>query len=474
MDIRRTIAAVTAAACILSLTACGENQESAGGTGTAGESTDPVTSTSRTESSSTEATEAKTTETSAEEDGQEPVEKIPLTGDEMSEIVIYGSTSSFLEQCQEQGITFDFTRSIDTVEQLNFIIGRLVKLIKSDEADAQETVPIDDGLFMEELYYFFEPETMEKLIQDYFLPSFKLDSVNYRRSGYWDAENRYFRVFVAPDFYNTVDRFCVVENAYLAGDYYYADAVIYYTPPTNFVKLSLVAADYFDTPRIRLKLKRFSYQSEFDESYTIDQYIVVGFEPLKKRPEWLDAAKMLMNACSWNQEDYGSHLGAEYGVSTYYGQSSIGVMDGVLGKRMYIASWGDMGSRNHFSDSVCETFGIRGENDSVCYYEFSQQVIYADPENETMHSRDYSKIMIRDNLRGETYSYVSNDDGLSYTHNGIKISAAEFANADIVAYFNGYNGVLGISEEQLLYKCEHSLEELTLADLYEMSRIITE
>lgn len=465
----------TILALVMLLTACGEDMEKISGADTSNPSTTATNSSSTTtsisdtsERSTSDLTESISDENETPE--QEQLEKIPLTNEELSQIYLSPLTASFFKTYAKNGKSFDFTVSIDNIEMLNFIIGRLVQIIEIDEADDYEMIYNDEVMDGQEEYYYFSTETVEKLIQKNFLPSFEISSLDYKKSLYWNAEKDCFKVMDFPDSYNGGERECVIESGYTAGDYYYLSVVIpnngYFNTP-DLYRISFLPSEYFEFPRVQLKLKKYSRRIE-DRYY--DVLVLVGFEPVDDRPEWVDAAEILFNTVNW-----------KFTADSSYSFTSMGIIDGSIGKRVFIASWSMLGGAHVIQSATCHTYGIRGENDVISCHSNLENYIITDYETHDMYDVTDGSVTIEDSFKGETYKStyhkVSNDKTETYLLNDSEISKSQFDSAVVVDYFNGIvdfdSATIRTDDERLVYKYEHDLDNITLADLYEIARIIT-
>ena len=491
MKIKKIIALVVAAACALLLAGCGKETENdtVNNIDSAGQGSSSETSSSTSESSASDLTEGEgeTSEGEEQQPVEDDVEKIPLSIEELNgygdkQISISDDTILFLREREDP---FDVSVSIDSIELFNYAVGTLKKIIEPDEADDYEYEYVENevGGFTTE-YFYFTPKTVEKLIREIFLPSFKISSIDYTKSAIWNEESGYFKVTVFSGIPNYNGKEYFIECGYEAGEYWYVISALspsYYNAfqfEPDGIKLPYLPSGYFDNPRMQLKFKNTSHGR-----------VLVGYEMLEELPEWLEAAELLFNACDWEYESFSAPA-----------YQSIGVMDGVLGKRLFIAAGSMLGSIHIINDAVCDTYGIRGKNDIIRYStEYGSSVgQILDDGIVSSATTESDAFTIQDDFKGDTYKYSYSESHMSYfyestgevissngsteekcTFNGREISKEEFESLDAVAYFsNGldyiYSGMAVIADEHLLYKCEHGLDSITLADLYEMAQIIAE
>lgn len=458
----------------------------------------------------------------------ERLKKIPLTDEELFEINqrLAGSIYVFIADhfyiYAENGKSFDCTVSIDNVGMLGYVIDRLLRIIEKDEADVYEKIEIPDSLFGGTAFYYFTPETLERLIQKYFLPSFEISSLDYTQSPYWDAEKGQIKAEYYGDFDQTGNTPFFAENGYTDGEYYYLSAVfshdtsILYAGEDLF-RLSSIPAEYFELPRVQLKVKKFTVK-RYDDYYD-NCYIIVGFDPTDERAEWVKTAEYLYNTVNWNY----SPESPEIIPMPFPSYISTGVIDGSLGKRVYtnITSYRDEYapglSTDYTGKDVLYTYGLHGENDVISceiYYDgyhSSGEVYYNDRWGVMVNFGNDVSITVEDKFKGETYKhtysthtdyYIAYDDtdhetsvpiikNEKFTLNDVEISESDFYSAEIVRYFDEIINLDSIyekmadefvdkyfvdfDEDRLLYEHTSSyLDEFTLGDLYEMARIMTE
>lgn len=203
----KILAAFTACAVIMSFSGCGENMENISDMNSMTQSTNSDTDSSAFESSTSDLTgiDSETSNT----DKQEQPKKIPMTDEELDKMFIGPYAINFFKQYEQAGKEFDFTISIDNVELLTHILDRLTGIIEKDDADNYELIS-DPMWDWDTEYYYFKPETVEKLIQEYFLSSFKISSVDYTKLGCWDSEKKQFKVQLIHDGYiGARDRFFI-------------------------------------------------------------------------------------------------------------------------------------------------------------------------------------------------------------------------------------------------------------------------
>lgn len=227
-----------------------------------------------------------------------------------------------------------------------------------------------------------------------------------------------------------------------------------------------------------LKFKKFTKKNAQGESWDI--YIPVGFKPVDERPDWVkNAAKML---ATLNCEEVKRYSDDSSNTSL----QEVGVMDGNLGKRMYIKYFSEMGLRHYTRCDGFMTFGLRGENDIIFFVSAldSNTITYPGTDTEDMRMREIvsNETTIHDNFNGETYSHCSihdSDEGdtITYTLNGNEITKYEFDSAQSVVYFKdiGSSGNISIEDKsRFIYKCENNFGKLTLANLYDLARVMTD
>ena len=255
-----------------------------------------------------------------------------------------------------------------------------------------------------------------------------------------------------------MDHFISLEYGYRQGDEYHLIGVFTnYSRVTKATMLSYLPTDYFDIPRKELVIKNDCPMS----CKIIDDL-----------PEMLDIAANLFDMVDWKNEEYISYSVSRLG----------GVINGSIGKRMFINFWSELGSAHLMQSAICNTYGASGENDVISLYNSHDYHIVTDNVNQTMYDVSDNSITVRDGLRGDTYIHAHHQEPdietEKYLLNDFEISKSEFESAEAVDHFNGIANfdsiMIDIYEDRLVYKCEHDFNEVTLADLFEIARIITE
>ena len=492
MKLKRTIAMIAAAVLALSLTACGKDTENTSSADAPTQSTSvnsstsaPKSSTSKTEGGTSSPTAASSDTSSAEKPVEEPPQpkKIPLTDEELREINIGPISTDFFKTYERSGRSFDLTTSIDNIEMFDFILGRLVRVIETDEADYYER--LSDPTWMDDIdYYYFKPETAEKLIREKFLPSFEISSVDHTKSTYWDTEKGQFGVNFAIDGYiggRGRGRYDYLnESGYKIDGYYFINLVPLNDYPMTDVyfewqaimaeqiKMSDITSEYFAIPRVRVKLKKFAQKSPYEDVF-YDTFILVGFEPVDERLEWVKTAENVYNTM---KNDGIFQDGQPY---------SAGVMDGGLGKRIYLSSYSEMGSHRFTRSETIITYGSRDKGDVITVNRHNGGALnYMETDPQKMWGETYGGCTIEDKLKDEKYSYSFDvfeyppdytgsyfeDSPPTYKHNGKEISEDEYNSAELVRYFEG--------NENKIYTCNDGIDKITLGEYFEMCRIITD
>ena len=512
----------TILASVMLLTACGKDTEIISGTGTSTQSTVAENNSSSAPASSSGTAESNTSSLteSSSDTSSEPIEEppqpemIPLTKEELHEISISPMSIQFFKSYERNSKSFDYTASIDDVEMLDFVFTRLLFLIETDEADHYENVEDHDSMDGYTEYYYFTPETAEKLIQEKFFPSFKISSVDYTKSTYWDREIKQFKTAFREDAYHGggLDSFYLYlsESGYRIDDCYYINLVPlcdYFGEgyfrigevDAEHLKLSDIASVYFDIPRVQVKLKKFNVKSHWDTDYMYDYYAFVGFEPVDNRPEWVNTAEQLFKDNDLeNVEMIGLTASEENNGFNTLILRTAGVLSTPFGKRIYLYEK-HYTERNLYHDyyHAINTFGTRGKNDNIQYLISSGSREGAgDYTGSQYHYIEDSTLTCNDVLSGVKYIHTVEEGFVEYydiannyrvidrkdVHeeswkmNDKDISEAEYNSAEAVVYFldnfDG-DGKYDPYEFDTLYSCEVT-DCITLGDYFEMCRIITE
>ncbi len=501
------IAAILAAAMLL--TACGKDSENISGTSSTTQSTDlsaPASNSSTAESSTSSLTESSSDTSSVAEPVEEPQqpEKIPLTDEELDEIFIGSVTMQFFKPYEKANKEFDLTVSIDNVEMLDYILTKFAGIVEADDYEL-----ISDPEWPEDIeYYFFKPETLEKAIQKHLLPTFKIGSVDYTKSKYWDPENNWFKPWRIIDGFMGArgsEYFYLNESGYKAGDYYYVSLVPLADYPNaenafvdglslKYPEMSYISSDYFDIPRVRLKLKKFIINNAFGEPW--ETYMCVSFAPVDERPDWLKfAAKFFKDNDLENVE----MIGQPPTMDEFYNTPAVrtaGVLDTPFGKRMYLyeKNYREGMTKFDYAHDIT-TFGTRGQNDKVIFSVSTYANTGTDGVPNVMASnvhtstftcddlfsgnkyvrelRDGERTTCDDNLENVSTELIHNE---KWTMNDKEISETEFTSAEPVSYFlKNFKGD-GTYEPYTfytLYSCKVK-DCITLADYYEMCRVLTD
>ena len=409
---------------------------------------------------------------------QEQQKKIPLAQEEYCNLM---SSDRFYYTTNAVESGFDLTNSINNVYTLEYALSILPELGgKAD--DVKSDMPEDfvgDALSST---YLYKPETAENQIRNYLLPSFKIDSIDYKSSDLWDAKNGYIK---ACNYSSADELRGIVESAYKFGDYYYANMVLNegyggesysgYLSSLNLNEQNL------NIPLVQVKFKKITVKSVYGEH---DRYIPIGFDPDDQRPEWMKKAQSLFESIDRdkleNLRNYPSSM-----------QMGVGVMSGNLGKRMYIRYISQMGSHNFTSVNSILTIGARGTND-VILYEYSTNTATTNgglviDDTATPKEINTIKITIQDSFKGETYAYYKSSTRnpfgelleeltIKYTLNEKEISEKEYNSAEVTAYLADAEQLFYDTgnKERIVFQCENSFENMTLTDFYEICRVITE
>ena len=516
MKLKRTSAVIAAAVLALSLTACGKDTENtSGGVSSMVQSTAADSSSSTAESSTSSLTAGSSDTSSAENPVEEPPQpkKIPLTGEELREIDIGPISTDFFKTYESSGRSFDLTSSIDNIEMFDFILGNLVRFIEKDEADYHEWVS-DPAWKVDKDCWWFKPETAENLIREKFLPSFKISSVDHTASAHWDTEKGQFKVLYELDSYldgrGRGQYDYLNESGYKTDDYYYinlvplndypmADMHFYAYPSMDeIIKMSDITSEYFAIPRVRVKLKKFAKKALYDD-YFFEVFILVGFEPVDDRPEWVHTAEQLFKDNDLeNVEMIGINALEENTGFNTQTLRTAGVLSAPFGKRIYLYEK-QYTERTLYRDYYHDinTFGMRGKNDNIRYVLFSEsREGTGDYIGSQYHYIESSTLTCNDILSGvkyvhdieegfiEYYDVSDNNGGVarkdiheeSWKLNDKNISEAEYNSAEAVAYFLDSfkgDGKSAPYEFDTLYSCEVT-DCITLGDYFEMCRIITD
>lgn len=421
-------------------------------------------------------------------------EKIPLTDEEESKLGFGPTTINFFAGYAKANQKYDLTNSIDTIDKLNFILSKLTVVAKKEEADDSEFF---EGDFRDWTVYYYKPETVEKLIRKYFLPSFKIESIDYTKSAYWNPENGRFEVEEDFDAFEGISKeyYYIHEDAYKAGDYYYLYAVPLADYPNAeqvYIdrRLSNFSSDYFDIPRVKLKFKKFYLGEYYGEQ--VYNYVCVGCEPVDKRPDWLEcAAKLFKDNDLANVEMIGKAPVQDSGLDMTL-KRTAGVINTPFGKRLYLYEKKvHMGNLQFAYKHDITTFGTRGKDDRIVYSMdvFTSQGgnlnAFSNISDETLTCNDvFSNEKYTHFLQeGEETTYengktvnIKDIHKESWKLNDEDISENKFNSAEVVSYFlNTFKGY-GLSEQyefDSLYSCEVE-NGITLAVYYEMCHIMTD
>lgn len=381
--------------------------------------------------------------------------KTQLTEEELRSLFLQPSMFSLCNECVKSSSPFDITISINNLQEFNYAIAYLTNQISNDEADLVEYDP-NMALF-ETYYYYFSPETTEKLFQKYYCSSFELNSINYTESPYWDTDKNQFVVETVFDCWQVPvydGNYYVYENAFKKGDYYYVDAAyineykglsdkleknayinnIFGDTDYNVLNLSDITSDYFDIPRCRLKFKQYK-----NKEYNNNEYFLVGCEPLEERPEWLDTAEKLFPSASELFSD------ENILIDGFNSKVSAGVISTPYGKRIYGFMYGNIipnGERNFI-----KTIGLRGENDEIDYQMSYAGTASGGPQNSTSHWIECNDIYsnneyyyditeLREDIFDENGVFLYEDKTITETWklNGKEITSEEFNSADVISY----------------------------------------
>ncbi len=435
-------------------------------------------------------------------------EKIPLTYDELAEIDLRPSAIFYFKEYEKSNQKYDLTASIDTVDKLNYIIKMLPSVAGPDAADDSEYFNPEETMTDLTMYY-YNPKTVEKLIRKHFLPTFKISSIDYKSSMYWNSEkgrfeteDRGFDGFmgeVGSEFYY------LKESGYKSGDYYYVNLVplanypnaekMYYEGNSlNNLNMSYITSDFFDIPRVHVKFKQFKEYGVLGNPIDAYTYECVGFSPVDEIPDWLEcAAKLFKGNDLANVEMIGKAPVQDSGLDMTL-KRTAGVINTPFGKRLYLYGINqNQGGFGYDYTHTITTLGTRGQNDKIEYSVHNFSKLSSGGYYNNFIDLKFNYLVCNDVFSNEKYTYYLEDGTAttyengetveekevheeSWTLNDKDISEKKFNSAEVVSYFlNTFKGY-GKSEQyefDSLYSCE--VEDcITLADYYEMCRVMTD
>lgn len=407
------------------------------------------------------------------QDKEPEEERILLTDEELKNISLFYP----LLMLQSESLSFDvpefdLTSSIKKTEELDIALKMLRFIVADDDADSSEL--IEDVLTNINIYS-FSPETMEKTIRKYFLPSFEIKDVDYTKSEYWNRSNNTFELmgFVRAGG-DGIERYHI-ESGYKKGDCYYltfvsiADYAYKNQIYDGFdLKLSQISDEYFDFPRGQLKVKKFT---------AADRYLPLAYNSLDDRPDYMKKASDFFKE---------NNLSSLETVKTFNSidfpddrEFFAGVMNGVSGKRMYFGCFHYIYVNTGTSEINLETYGTRGKNDKMTF-EYSNSGIMA------MHGfSNVTSKNITDHFSSETYTYKFSSK-TQYNGNGVEdstisescalnnseISKDRFDSAPVISYFSDDRTNNCVKDPVL--QIEHTPDEMTLNDYYELCKALFE
>ncbi len=425
-------------------------------------------------------------------------EKIPLTYDELADILVDFNTTGFFQSYKEANQKYDLTVSIDTIDKFDFILKKLTAVAEDDEADHCEHSHMTAWAS-----YVYKPETAEKLIRKYFLPTFKISSIDYRSSMYWNSEYEHFDTENDYDIYYSR---CLNESGYKVGDYYYINTVtldnypnaekMYYVGDSlNDLNMSYITSDFFDIPRVQLKFKKFNKFNKYNAmGEPMEIYVCVGYSPVDEIPDWLEcAAKLYKDNDLANVEMIGKAPVQDSGLDMTL-KRTAGVINTPFGKRLYLYGINqNQGGFGYDYTHTITTLGTRGQNDKIEYSVHNYSKLGSGGYYNNFIDLKYNYLVCNDVFSNEKYTYYLEEGTAttyengetveekkvheeSWTLNDKDISEKKFNSAEVVSYFlNTFKGY-GKSEQyefDSLYSCE--VEDcITLADYYEMCRVMTD
>lgn len=489
----KKVGIISVLALAMLLTACGDNTTNE----SRSPSTSAVSSSKETTSSIAEsvpASQLSSAETSSAEPPviQEQPEKIQLAQDEHGHFM---SSDHFYYTTQAVKSGFDLTNSINDIDTLEYALSILPRLGgKAD--DSKNDMPEDfiGGALSFTLIY--KPESAEQQIREYLLPSFKIDSIDYKNSDLWDAENGYIKV----NSYSSADEeLGVVESAYKLGDYYYAamvlrthlDYIAPFTSYSDYLAALTLNEENLNIPLVQVKFEKVTTKDEYGEH---DYYIPIGFDPADQRPEWMKKAAQLYKD---NDFENVAMIGQIPDKDDFYNMPSVrtaGVISTPFGKRIYLYEKNYReGLSQFYYGHTLTTFGTRGQNDKIVYSMSSSsrsgtggaidQMSEITEKTLTCSDLYSDKRYVHDLEEGEVITYengkIVNTRDVheeSWTLNDKDISEKEYKSADIVSYFlenfKG-DGTYNPYTFDSLYSCEVN-GCITLTEYYEMCCFIIE
>lgn len=453
---RKSIAALMLAALAL-LTACGEGAGSSKTTAlsTAGTSSGASSSAPAITPSSSENTSSTLPEdTSSMPPEDKERDKVPLTQGELYELQRTLKNAELLHILNDylvNGREFDFLASPYSEEALRVVLADVMR----------QNVGIADNADSAQNKYDFSPETVEKLIKKNVLLSFDIS-----RAEYPINENGFIEY--SPFGGGSGLGLIIAESGYKLGDTLYINILrIDSGACDESMELSLLPEDYFDIPRRQLVIKG---------GY------VAALKNIDERTELMETAEKMFAVFKAEQR--------ENSENPERVPWNIGVMDGELGKRMYFFTYltkmGMQGSRTE----TFRTFGPGGEKDVITYTTAISSTLagYTTTETDDDYTINSESILVEDELNGDTYEYNKQTKSLPDPNapllqntmtcklNGSEITEEAFCSARSVAYFKDIDsgGYINTEDEsRFIYKCEKSIDDITLADLYDIARAMT-
>lgn len=434
-------------------------------------------------------------------------EKIPLTEDELDQIYISYHTINFFKPYEQASEEFDFTESISDVKMLDYIFDKLSAMMLKGYVDFNEE-DYESGFEPDNDYVFgvfhFTCEKAEKLIQKHFLPNFMINSVDYTKSEYWDQEEKQFNLFAQFDRFTGdpgKEYYYYKESGYKIGDYYYINLVPLADYPNiekalefgcgrrDKIKMAGITSEFFDIPRVCLKVKKFSIKDIIGETGGAD--MCVGLSLNDDRPDWVEMAEKF-----YKDNDLGNNymIGRNSNNTNSYCPPTAGVISTPFGKRMYLYNEEHSGSSSIYDTYNLSTFGTRGQNDELNFSLDCANVCggfspWVNTNNITISCNDVfsDKKYVYNWTKGDKIYYgnggtIEKEEEVfeeTWKLNDKEISERKFNSADVVSYFyeiydEDEYGQSNISlARDLLYSCDIE-KGLSLADYYEICRILFE
>lgn len=442
--------------CTLLLTACSEDAESISGGNSSAQIavSDSGSSIPANNLSSSADSNSETSSSSVVQEQPQP-EKIPLTEKELKDM----ETTVFWLDCYLGRQLFNDQREYDlktllespeSMENHSFdmALGMVMRKCEPDKTKAVESE------FVNQLNL-YSPQTVQKYIKENFIPDFNISRIDYKKSDHWSAEDNMFSFgFGADGGFIDVPQ---VVSGYKQGDEYHLIAY-----GTSKLNMKLPSSENLDFPIKEIVIKN---------------DCLISCKNATERPEWINTAENLYKMLNKEKESWEKVKNVPNPQGGY-----LRVISGDPGKRLCADTSYFMGSHSVSAGTYYYTFGARGKNDFISYEYNSHgsMVGYLDPNPENMYFVSSGSIIIHDYFKGETYEneYTSYSDGNpppnaksteSYTLNGRNISKEEFNSAEVKIFFDNFD-----DSERTILKCEHDWNNLTLGDLFEIAKVMTD